>query len=190
MFINNHTAIWGSWYDKTTSRWGFACCHSFIHMSYCAGDAGIQAADSSSALNLLRADADRQVAVSTPETPAETGSSNKPIDNGWLTKKRVGEGEVALDQSKLQAALREERERKKRHRGDDEEGDARDKRRKYNSFSGGQDVTEEGACRTLSLLVLGMRRPCFTHALLFLQCRNGSLPHGQSLCGRSYGKLP
>ena len=26
--VNNHLAIWGSFYDRETGRWGFACCHS------------------------------------------------------------------------------------------------------------------------------------------------------------------
>ncbi|KAH7108439.1 pre-mRNA-splicing factor SLU7 [Auriculariales sp. MPI-PUGE-AT-0066] len=137
VFVNNHTRVWGSWYDKSAGKWGYGCCHSFIHMSYCAGEAGINATESSSALNLLRADADHQ---SASETSAGPGRS---IDNNWLAsaKKRVGDSDVALDQEKLQAALREERKRKQRM--EDDEGDSRDKRRKYNSFSGGQDVTEE-----------------------------------------------
>lgn len=38
IYINNHTAIWGSFWKDF--RWGFACCHSFIKQSYCTGEAG------------------------------------------------------------------------------------------------------------------------------------------------------
>ncbi|XP_022828174.1 pre-mRNA-splicing factor Slu7 [Spodoptera litura] len=38
VLINNHTSVWGSyWHD---GQWGYKCCHSFIKMSYCVGEAG------------------------------------------------------------------------------------------------------------------------------------------------------
>lgn len=37
---NNHTEIWGSWFNRSNMRWGFACCHSQVQNSYCTGDAG------------------------------------------------------------------------------------------------------------------------------------------------------
>ncbi|XP_065071059.1 pre-mRNA-splicing factor SLU7-like [Rhopilema esculentum] len=41
VFINNHTSVWGSyWHDF---QWGYACCHSFVKMSYCTGEAGKEA---------------------------------------------------------------------------------------------------------------------------------------------------
>ena len=39
----NHTAIWGSWWNRETRAWGFACCHSTHYMSYCTGTAGREA---------------------------------------------------------------------------------------------------------------------------------------------------
>ncbi|KZV81228.1 hypothetical protein EXIGLDRAFT_779959 [Exidia glandulosa HHB12029] len=137
VFINNHTAVWGSFYDKTAGKWGFACCHSFIHVSYCAGQAGIEAAAASSAANLLRADSERHA----PEPSRAAEAAKMPPPAG--KKSRVGETDPKLDQEKLDAALREERKRRNRPADDDAEGDSRDKRRKYNSFQGGQDVTEE-----------------------------------------------
>ncbi|CAK4080463.1 unnamed protein product [Aphanomyces euteiches] len=41
---NNHTQIWGSWFDRRSGQWGFACCHSKIRKSYCTGEAGKAAA--------------------------------------------------------------------------------------------------------------------------------------------------
>ncbi|GBP90284.1 Pre-mRNA-splicing factor SLU7 [Eumeta japonica] len=38
VLINNHTTIWGSYWKD--GQWGYKCCHSFIKMSYCVGDAG------------------------------------------------------------------------------------------------------------------------------------------------------
>ena len=33
VLLNNHKAVWGSWYDRESAQWGFACCHS-ISKSY------------------------------------------------------------------------------------------------------------------------------------------------------------
>ena len=43
----NHTAVWGSWYDLTTAQWGYRCCHSTMPNSYCTGSAGIEASRTS-----------------------------------------------------------------------------------------------------------------------------------------------
>ena len=36
----NHTAIWGSYYDRKSGQWGYACCWSVLRGSYCTGEAG------------------------------------------------------------------------------------------------------------------------------------------------------
>ncbi|KAI5631490.1 pre-mRNA splicing prp18-interacting factor domain-containing protein [Phthorimaea operculella] len=38
VMINNHTSVWGSFWKD--GQWGYKCCHSFIKMSYCVGEAG------------------------------------------------------------------------------------------------------------------------------------------------------
>jgi pre-mRNA-processing factor SLU7 len=53
VYVNNHTSVWGSWYDAGSSTCGYVCCHSAVHISYCTGEAGKQAAAASSAQNLL-----------------------------------------------------------------------------------------------------------------------------------------
>ncbi len=40
----NHKQIWGSFYDRNTKKWGFACCFSCVRQSYCLGEAGKKAA--------------------------------------------------------------------------------------------------------------------------------------------------
>lgn len=45
IYPGNHTSVWGSWWND--SRWGFACCRSFIKNSYCTGEAGVQAWEAS-----------------------------------------------------------------------------------------------------------------------------------------------
>jgi pre-mRNA-processing factor SLU7 len=48
VLINNHTAVWGSWWKDGT--WGFACCHQCVKNSYCTGAAGATAIAESQAL--------------------------------------------------------------------------------------------------------------------------------------------
>lgn len=43
VFPNNHTSIWGSYWQA--GKWGYKCCHSFIKNSYCTGEAGIRASE-------------------------------------------------------------------------------------------------------------------------------------------------
>lgn len=38
VFINNHTSVWGSWWED--GHWGYKCCHSLIKNSYCTGELG------------------------------------------------------------------------------------------------------------------------------------------------------
>lgn len=35
IFEGNHTAIWGSYYDISTKKWGYKCCQSTIRYAYC-----------------------------------------------------------------------------------------------------------------------------------------------------------
>ena len=122
VYINNHTHVWGSWYDPSTSSWGYACCHSTIHISYCTGLAGIEATASSSAKNLLASSSEPAEAVPPPvetvqESSQEAEERRRTAKNAF-SKERVGEGDVELDKERLAHALKEEKKRKAR--GDDD----------------------------------------------------------------------
>lgn len=43
MYPNNHTSVWGSWWEA--GQWGYRCCHQTHKNSYCTGEAGIGAAE-------------------------------------------------------------------------------------------------------------------------------------------------
>jgi pre-mRNA-processing factor SLU7 len=116
--MNNHTTIWGSWYDTASGLWGYACCHSDIHVSYCSGQAGIDAAQASSAQNLLK--------TSNPDPHEPPKEITEAPDNAEdrrrqaqiaYSKERLGEGELKLNEERLAEAVREEKKRKAR--GDD-----------------------------------------------------------------------
>ena len=158
MFINNHTSVWGSWYDPGTSTWGYACCHSFIHASYCAGEAGIEAAHASSAAALLAnpASSSSSSAMPPPPVPLSAKATTKAVQEveetdeeaddrrrraeSSFSKKRVGEGDVNIDRGRLERALAEERKRKAGGQEDDAHGGG--KRRK-GGIGGTSEVTEE-----------------------------------------------
>ena len=140
VYINNHTHVWGSWYDPSTSSWGYACCHSTIHISYCTGQAGIEAAASSSAKNLLASSSRPAETVPRPVETVEESSTDaeerRRAAKNAFGKERVGEGEVQFDKERLAQALKEEKKRKAR--GDD--GGRLGKRAKGD---GSYEVTEE-----------------------------------------------
>lgn len=67
MFPGNHTSVWGSYFDKRSMRWGYACCHSLTFKSYCTGEAGKQANDeSNSTLNVDEAGRRRMLEARAP----------------------------------------------------------------------------------------------------------------------------
>ncbi|KAJ7076330.1 Pre-mRNA splicing Prp18-interacting factor-domain-containing protein [Mycena belliarum] len=140
VYINNHTDVWGSWYDPSSGTWGYACCHSTIHISYCSGQAGIEAAQASSAQNLLGSTSNSGHTETTnpllEAAPAREQPSERVEQN--YSKKRVGEGDIRLDEDRLSRALNEEKKRKAR--GEDED-DRSGKKRK--NAAGSHDVTEE-----------------------------------------------
>lgn len=104
-------------------------------MSYCAGEAGKEAAHASTAQALLASSSNSTSDPSKQEAAAE---SRGRIEQNY-SKKRVGEGDVSLDKERLAEALSEEKKRKLRG-GDDE--DRFSKKKKGLEISS-HDVTEE-----------------------------------------------
>ena len=136
VFVNNHTAVWGSWYDKLSGSWGYACCHSTVHLSYCAGDAGKEAIQASSAQHLLTSTSTFQ---ESDAKASDSGGRSEKVEQNY-SKKRVGEGDVKLDQDRLTQAIQEERKRKSGGRDEDERFT---KKQKSGFEVGTHDVTEE-----------------------------------------------
>jgi len=139
VYLNNHTQIWGSWFNVQNRLWGYACCHSTIQASYCTGEAGIEAAEASSHSMMLKMERAR-IEEKKQEEEATAASRSK----------RLGEGDVQLDQDRLARAIKEERKRKV---DEVEDGRYGDKRRKYNSDVD-VEITEEelGALRSQGIV--------------------------------------
>lgn len=117
VYVNNHTAVWGSWYDAASGTWGYACCHSSVHMSYCTGLAGIDASHASSAKALLNTASSDMPPPPVP--PSDNAEERKKKAEELYSKKRLGEGDLSLDKEKLAQAVNEERKRKAK--GDDDD---------------------------------------------------------------------
>lgn len=104
--------MWGSYYDMANGRWCYACCHSAVKNSYCAGNAAIEAAEAEArgGLALLT---DRAVAreKTVVELKAEQDAAAKGAKSGKAArgeKVALGEGDVdaRLDPKKLEDALK------------------------------------------------------------------------------------
>ncbi|GAA5857776.1 hypothetical protein JCM8547_005978 [Rhodosporidiobolus lusitaniae] len=122
VYPGNHSSVWGSWYSMQTGKWGYACCHSCVKASYCAGQASIEAAASEASGNI----------------PLLTSSSNP------FAKSTADGDAVARDEGKSLVQLkkeREEEEKRKRKAGEEEGGEG--KKRKTEQKGDAQGVTEE-----------------------------------------------
>lgn len=137
VYINNHTAVWGSYWES--SQWGYACCKQLVKNTYCTGEAGKMAKDEIQ--KQLRASLNKAVSQKENEKESEakkSALSHKPTKNPL---NKFGDedtlDEKKLDDERLKKALKEEH---KRHK--DTELDER--KRQYNSLSGDSyEVTEE-----------------------------------------------
>jgi pre-mRNA-processing factor SLU7 len=45
VYTNNHTSVWGSYYNRARATWGYACCHSCMRNAFCTGAKGRVAND-------------------------------------------------------------------------------------------------------------------------------------------------
>jgi pre-mRNA-processing factor SLU7 len=136
VFTNNHTAVWGSWYDPSTGQWGYQCCHSIIHLSYCAGIVGKEAVEQSSAQHLLAGPPAQSQEQAAESSKSKEEQRHEKIEQNF-GKKRIGEGDVKLDKDALNRALAEEKKRKL------DDDDSRGGKRRKGAEHTGHEVTEE-----------------------------------------------
>ena len=96
IYPGNHKSVWGSWFNLSSFQWGYACCHSYIKQSYCAGQAGIDSekemANGAAMLaqpKEVKSLAERQAA----KTEAEREKERKDHEDKTKTKRKA-EGEI------------------------------------------------------------------------------------------------
>lgn len=148
VLVNNHTAIWGSYYNVFRSAWGYGCCHSLIRNSYCTGEVGRVANDAANNANMdpnqsrvmQQQQQQRAAAAAKKDRLKDEDSSHKDsgkLTGSNLTKRSEVYGEassaVELDPAALKLALKREEDFRKR--SDEKAGS-------YNSMKSA-DVTVE-----------------------------------------------
>ncbi|WWC96096.1 pre-mRNA-splicing factor SLU7 [Kwoniella sp. B9012] len=128
VYINNHTAVWGSYYDLSSGQWGYGCCHSLISGSYCTGEAGKTANSSSSVSALLessarvkeieeKAEKERKSLAEQHLEDLASGKKDKGKEReapkyGGRPDDLLDDDKVDLDKEKLRKALEQEKKRK------------------------------------------------------------------------------
>mmetsp|Transcript_727 Transcript_727/g.1291 ORF Transcript_727/g.1291 Transcript_727/m.1291 type:complete len:554 (-) Transcript_727:263-1924(-) len=128
-FLNNHTAVWGSWWSNGV--WGFACCRSHVKNSYCTGAAGIAAVEESG--NLMSANIAQKEANKEEEDAKKSRLGIEPRKVQWGTE--VPEN-LNLDKEKLAEAIKKEEERQAN-------GEEVNERKRGYNVTYTSDVTEE-----------------------------------------------
>ncbi|KAK0536548.1 mRNA splicing protein [Tilletia horrida] len=84
VYENNHTSVWGSWYDLGSGEWGYGCCHSTVPNSYCTGQAGIEAT-SSAGPSTVKASSQ---SMPPPAVPAKREAEGKEKDTSKKRRRR------------------------------------------------------------------------------------------------------
>jgi pre-mRNA-processing factor SLU7 len=114
VYDNNHTSVWGSYYNRTRGEWGFACCWQCLRSSYCTGEAGKRAIKASLyqtidvAREKKKMESVHSADASANATAAGTTSGAAKASTGFTRRSDVyGEGpkDVQLDEEKMKAAL-------------------------------------------------------------------------------------
>lgn len=108
VFINNHSSVFGSYYNRARATWGYKCCHSSLKNSYCTGDKGKLANDAVSNEAMDAFSRSKLAAASKMDGTGSKGSSSK----AQVLTKRVdifGEADASvmsqLDPQKVKDAL-------------------------------------------------------------------------------------
>ncbi|KPV77869.1 uncharacterized protein RHOBADRAFT_51669 [Rhodotorula graminis WP1] len=115
VFPGNHQSVWGSWYNLSTGQWGYACCHSPIKGSYCAGQAGIEAAAAEASGATLLALADK--AHSAPDK--DDGKSlvqlkrERDAEDAARRKRKADADDEAGDEKRRKQAEQDDKDKKK-----------------------------------------------------------------------------
>ena len=131
ILTHNHTAVWGSFFDRATFRWGYADDHSTMRNSYSTGAAGREANDAAAA-GLVDV---RQQRAMLEAKPADQRAAPLAI-KADLYGDDAATG-AALDEDKLREAMKRQAAADKAPAGDDD-----DRKRTYNSMKS-TDVTVE-----------------------------------------------
>lgn len=128
VYVNNHTAVWGSYFNRYRACWGYRCCHSLLRNSYCTGEAGRVANDAANSQAMDSNQAKQQF----DQRSKRDGDSAPKILSKLVSRSDVfGESSGGtFDEEALSKAIKRQEEWSKR----DSSEDADDRRRSFNSM--------------------------------------------------------
>lgn len=143
IFLNGHTAVWGSFFHIGAFQWGYADDHSLMKNSYCTGDAGRMANDEANEMQYgtgvagSAALAQARGMLKALPKGLNGGNGNK-FEPPSSRSKLYGEAEVGakIDQSKVHTILEKMKQQ-------EPEGKDLQHKRKYNSLQTEVEVTAE-----------------------------------------------
>ena len=145
VFINGHTAVWGSYFHMGAFTWGYADDHSLIRNSYGTGDNGRKANDESNSMRygtgVAGSAALAQARGMLKAMPtSKKGDNQKKFEAPSSRSRLYGEADqkADIDAEKLKKALEKEQKASLQNNHD-----LNDRKRKYNSMNAEVDVTEE-----------------------------------------------
>ena len=140
VFENGHTSVWGSYWNN--HRWGYACCHSTIRQSYCAGTIieEKKIIFESDKTNEHESNDTQEKPKSLVELHREKLNKQKLQPKSSTTTEDKNSTTKKLDKKKIQEAAREiaERERQAEQITETDE-----RKRKYNSLKSETDEYRE-----------------------------------------------
>jgi pre-mRNA-processing factor SLU7 len=122
VYLNNHTTVWGSYYNKHRHCWGYGCCHSLIKNSYCTGAIGKAANDAANEANMdanqvttmfksqQAQKAANDTAKKRPAEEADSGKSKSLSTRGESSfgEQKMGVSNEEMEEYKMKRARRED----------------------------------------------------------------------------------
>lgn len=166
---NNHTTVWGSFWKD--GHWGYQCCHSLIHNSYCTGDRGkeVVSEEEKVPLALANTTASTSAAASTSTSAPKksrhvSDSDDDSDDNSDFDRKRKEtseESEGTIEERKRRKEENEkseERRRKKRDRRRKKKKSEKKKHHKNKSSSSESDSESDDEVKREKRIAEAMRK--------------------------------
>lgn len=149
VLLNNHTQVWGSFFNKKLFRWGFGDDHSLEKNSYSTGLAGRKANEDAAAgitTGVVYGDksggGERKMLEGKTQEEREAAAAARDKQSKVVSRSDLYGEQLApvLDKDKLKAALKKEDEFRKQAMKQDNDDD---KKRKYNSMTSFEVTPEE-----------------------------------------------
>lgn len=119
--INNHTTVWGSYWKD--GQWGYKCCHSFIKMSYCVGEAGksvvLEVQDESKAKTKANVSKEQTETKGKEHSSSSSSSSDSNSSDSEPDKRSKTEKTSKKKKNKKKAKKKQKKELKKAKKEED-----------------------------------------------------------------------